>query len=486
MKGIVYKPREFEQIQLEQTPISFYTPITEREETTIPIVHLSEDAITSESEDSSPISFYMGYSNPTMITNQNQTQQYTKKIKGKTTYKTNDIDVGNLHELISKFEDAGISLRVTSGKRSGTTKQGNRSHHNTGDAIDITPGDGETYQTIKDKLRANPELVEWMKIQGWGILDETNPEMKQRTGATGDHWHIGKDKNAQSGLLTLLGRKGIKIPICQNGTTLENVDRKGNEALLKYKGTRQDPLTYDKWTSDPSDLERASFLLNLYNLKEGDYEAYDWLKSYVNSAGYDRIMKNQSTWWKSKHPYKKIIDFGKHLDGAKTLKRYVNEMSQPVIFNLDMHVDRSFALPYKRTAYIGTWKNNTNPYDFVTAHELAHLYHSPTAQYPTKLYPVMGSRANAEALQQNMNTKDGHDSKPDEKHSDILGLKYLLYKEGIYDSRSNKDATPEQIKTLREKYPNLRPLVQMDDEKAAWMINNVASNNKKVNLDNLS
>jgi hypothetical protein len=31
----------------------------------------------------------------------------------------------------------------------------------------------------------------------------------------------------------------------------------------------------------------------------------------------------------------------------------------------------------------------------------------------------------------------------DEKHADNWGLKYLLYKEGIYDARSDKDITKE-------------------------------------------
>jgi hypothetical protein len=43
----------------------------------------------------------------------------------------------------------------------------------------------------------------------------------------------------------------------------------------------------------------------------------------------------------------------------------------------------------------------------------------------------------------------------------------LLYKEGIYDSRSKEDVTPEQINKLREKYPKLRQLIQMTNDEAA-------------------
>ena len=60
-------------------------------------------------------------------------------------------------------------------------------------------------------------------------------------------------------------------------------------------------------------------------------------------------------------------------------------------------------------------------------------------------------------------------------------MKYLLFKEGIYDVRDNQDITIEQVQQLREKYPELRPLQQMTDEEVVFQINNVASNNSKMN-----
>ena len=56
-------------------------------------------------------------------------------------------DVGNMQHIIDAFENAGISIRITSGVRPGAmTKSGNRSHHSFGNAIDITPNfaEGET------------------------------------------------------------------------------------------------------------------------------------------------------------------------------------------------------------------------------------------------------------------------------------------------------------------------------------------------------
>ena len=113
--------------------------------------------------------------------------------RGKTEYKTSDIDVGNLSEFLTKLEDAGISVRVTSGYRPGAkTSSGKTSRHATRDAIDITPVDGQTYADLIRQIKDNPELVAYMRDNDIGILDETDPIIKAKTKATGDHWHISR------------------------------------------------------------------------------------------------------------------------------------------------------------------------------------------------------------------------------------------------------------------------------------------------------
>ena len=97
------------------------------------------------------------------------------------------------------------------------------------------------------------------------------------------------------------------------------------------------------------------------------------------------------------------------------------------------------------------------------------------------LAPFKQGSAQAEALEMNTNTKKGHDSYEYEKHADNWGLKYLLYKEGIYDARENKDITVDQIKKLRQKYSELRPFKQMTDEQIQFQLNHVASINNGLN-----
>lgn len=112
--------------------------------------------------------------------------------KGVTEFKNDKIDVGNMRELLDKFEEAGISVRVTSGVENRKTKSGKVSKHAVADAIDITPIKGETYEQLAEKIRTNPELLAYMRENGIGIIDETDPLMKIKTSATGDHWHISR------------------------------------------------------------------------------------------------------------------------------------------------------------------------------------------------------------------------------------------------------------------------------------------------------
>lgn len=123
---------------------------------------------------------------------------------------TNGIDIGNMQDLIDKFAESGINIKVTSGFRPGAkTKQGNDSWHGKGFAIDIVPGKGENWDSITQKLKGNKDLLNWMKENNYGILDETNPQILSKTGGTGAHWHIGKDRVAQQGLLAFMQKGGI-------------------------------------------------------------------------------------------------------------------------------------------------------------------------------------------------------------------------------------------------------------------------------------
>lgn len=129
----------------------------------------------------------------------------SSKQRGSHVFKTKDINVGNMQELLDKFAEAGISLRITSGLRPGAvTSNGAQSWHSKGYALDITPIEGQTYEDLKEQIRNSPDLIKYMKENGFGIYDETSAATLNKTNGTGFHWHIGKDKVALQGLEKLL------------------------------------------------------------------------------------------------------------------------------------------------------------------------------------------------------------------------------------------------------------------------------------------
>ena len=103
---------------------------------------------------------------------------------GKLSGLDNDL-LGFHNELYKLFPN----MVVTSGRRygNGVGKLGNKSRHNLGQAIDI-----RVNNDIKNFLLSN-DGVNLMKKYKVGFLDESDPDTMKKTGATGPHFHIGKD-----------------------------------------------------------------------------------------------------------------------------------------------------------------------------------------------------------------------------------------------------------------------------------------------------
>lgn len=101
------------------------------------------------------------------------------------------------------LKEEGINFKITSGFRNGAiTKSGSKSNHGhldqNGDpgAYDIVPIDGN-FENFRKQIYSNPRIVSWLQNKGWGILEETTPDIMKKTGATGKHWHFGPDTLAK-------------------------------------------------------------------------------------------------------------------------------------------------------------------------------------------------------------------------------------------------------------------------------------------------
>lgn len=274
---------------------------------------------------------------------------------------------------------------------------------------------------------------------------------------------------------------GGTLPAYEDGKSPGEPEEDPYQVLQRYKGTSHD-LFKDSTEFTDSDFD---VLMNMWGLAE-EQDVKKYFHSYVNSPGFDRIQKNQRSWWEKRHPRRKILPFLFYNDSSGQLKERVNDhWDDTKVFSMDMHSAQSVYKPWTDNAYVGRYTSNiggnTNLFQEALGHEYAHGMQGWT--------PYKGIQE--EVLNQNTNTNlsddpgtNKHDSDNGEKHADIWGLKYLLFKEGIYDSRQRKNALPEHIQKLRLKYPKLRPLRQMDDKKAAWMLNHVAKNT--TNYDSIT
>lgn len=94
----------------------------------------------------------------------------------------------NMNNFRSELQVKFPNLRITSGRRNADNPN---SHHHSGDAMDI----GKEHTDVYDFLMNTEEGLGMLNRYGLGIIDETDPVMMKKTGATGAHFHIGKDSN---------------------------------------------------------------------------------------------------------------------------------------------------------------------------------------------------------------------------------------------------------------------------------------------------
>ena len=116
-------------------------------------------------------------------------------------FKSSDIKVGNMQGFLDEAAKYGVYFRVTSGVRDGAiTSNGNRSNHATGDAIDITPLDGQSWDELVSQIKNSPELLDYMRKHKMRILDERTPDILAKTSGTGAHFHVSFGKTEGKGV----------------------------------------------------------------------------------------------------------------------------------------------------------------------------------------------------------------------------------------------------------------------------------------------
>lgn len=140
------------------------------------------------------------------------TLAYSRSVlSGKHQFKRSGIDVGHLQEFLDLLSANNIFVRVTSGVRPGAiTSSGNRSRHDDGHAIDITPIKGETWEDLVNKIKNSPEVLNYMVANNVGWLEEISKEDQKKYNATDANVHISIEGNRGYGEASAInGRKKV-------------------------------------------------------------------------------------------------------------------------------------------------------------------------------------------------------------------------------------------------------------------------------------
>ena len=231
----------------------------------------------------------------------------------------------SFEELIKQ---ENLPIRITSGFRGegdfrgGKTKQGKRSNHNRKDehgnpmAYDIVPTDGN-FERLLNKMYSNPRVVEWFKSKGYGILEETSPEVMRRTGATGKHLHIGPDSWARQMFENRLlkGQEGLKFPFM----TFEAVEVETPEITLPLMDS---PIDVSNWSSRVSENGIPIVQNNLRNPMINNNRNY---QEIIEPEQEEEVQKQETTKLSSNSSYKPASP---STPGYNTLSKIIDEVSQ--------------------------------------------------------------------------------------------------------------------------------------------------------------
>ena len=186
----------------------------------------------------------LGFEDPFLTADLTDPNSYAELFKVKDTPKAMDI-LGNLktsaETIKSRFptigksdsetislpdllKQEGIDFTITSSYRpNAVTKSGHKSNHSIeGGAYDIKPANGKSFEDLKEQIYSNPTIVQWMNDHGWGIIEETTPEVMAKTGATGKHWHFGPDSMGVQNFKKRLDEYNNKVQKGEQGLKFED------------------------------------------------------------------------------------------------------------------------------------------------------------------------------------------------------------------------------------------------------------------------
>lgn len=295
-----------------------------------PEVSLSE--LTFDTSDFNPYSYISTEpfkdETPDKISEDTSKQEQVKPAakKEKSVVRTNitsfdfDPKLGLMGEFVKIATEEGIPFRVTSGYRPGaSTSNGSLSWHSKGLALDIVPKHGVSWEAFQNHFKNSPRTLKWIRDNKFGILDETTPEMLAKTGGTGAHWHIGKDKIA-------IDSFGKMFPLSRKGGILKA--QWGNKI-------------YGSYVTKPG--EQLSDISNKLEVPKDSLLLYNNMPRYKGFDGYTLDMGQEILWRK---------DPSSELEKLNSLSRFPAEFLRPETIEktIESNIENPKSPDYLQTA----------------------------------------------------------------------------------------------------------------------------------------
>lgn len=250
----------------------------------------------------------------------------------------------------------------------------------------------------------------------------------------------------------------------------------------------------DTENNQPAILDELnpSVVVDYSNLKQEAKDARDWVFDYYASEGYKNRARQAGL--STRNPLKKHLGI--------IPKRIIVFLEDQSVSNSYNNGSASFiGLQEPRNSYTS---NLTDEIGLTSAHEFAHdnkLFNSPAKSWETPYRsPYYGFNYRelpnnySDALEVTKLTNP-HDSEFSESYSDLIGLRYLLSKHGIFDSKDpNAKFDFNMYKTIMkdDRFKNNRFLKLHDVNQVIKAINEVAHNTTNsnrldyVNPDNIA
>lgn len=239
------------------------------------------------------------------------------------------------------------------------------------------------------------------------------------------------------------------IPKFQSGKVLE--PKEYFSQYLQSKGAKRIINNAYKWMDRYYSNPWNQALTKLKIKNNSYYGGIDNYKYLIPKAGY--ALDNSTYYYTSQTPH--------------TLIEHNTRNPRDIVYSNPTYSDASMYGTFRK------WDTN-----YTDAHEYGHVF---TSELPITR-PVIDLFGSVVPYIPG----NEHDSRLDEKYADLEALRYQLYKTGIYDSRSDKNVTPEHIQKMRNrnnrKDSNIFDRLlesELSNEKIAEMLNNIVSTGNK-------